>query len=380
MKGLIDTTLREGEQRVGVYFSDHQRLRIFENLCLCGIEEIEVGISAQRNRGLAALFTDCRLLANRKERPPRLALWSRCRADDVALAAELQPDVLSLCVPVSDLHLGVRLRKSRSELRRMLCNILEVIRDKFPYISLGFEDASRADAIFLMELLRIAADYGADRIRLADTVGVLSPGGMQALVELGRKGFPGEIGVHCHNDFGMATANSVAALESGADWADATLLGLGERAGNARLEEVAAFLRMKDCQKAGCGSYDLLVIKKLCLFIAAITGKQVEADKAIIGTDLFTCESGLHCAAIHHSPATYEPFEPETIGARRHLVYGAKTGRRSLAGKLQTLGFSLPDPVLDDLVDVVRSKSTERGRPLDEDELAQLVAAQGEPD
>ncbi len=377
MKGLIDTTLREGEQGIGVYFSDHQRLHIFENLCQSGIDEIEIGVSAPRNRGLAAFFNACRLLANKKERSPRLALWSRCRADDVALATELQPDVLSICIPVSDLHLEARLRKSRSELRKMLCNILTVSRDKFSYISVGFEDASRADAAFLMELLSIAAEYGADRVRLADTVGVLSPGGTQALVELARQGFAGEIGVHCHNDFGMATANAVTALESGADWADATLLGIGERAGNASLEEVAAYLQMNDCHKVDDRGYDLLVIKELCHYIAAIKEQPIAADKAIVGTGLFTCESGLHAAAIHRTPATYEPFAPEAVGARRLLLYGAKTGRSAVSRKLEAIGCQLSSPALDHLVDTIRSLSAERGQPFDDNELEKLAAALG---
>lgn len=373
MKGLLDTTLREGEQGIGVYLSDCQRLHIFENLCLSGIEEIEVGVSAPRNKGLAALFAACRLLANKKDKPPRLALWSRCRADDIDLAEELQPDVLSLCVPVSDLHLREKLRIERPELLELLSNTLRKIRGKFPYISVGFEDASRADPHFLEDSLHISQEYSVDRIRLADTVGILSPAGMQSLVGLARQKFSGDIGVHCHNDFGMATANCIAALESGADWADTTLLGIGERAGNARLEEVAAYLHINGLQAGK--EYDLPLIKELCLYIAAVTGRQVAANKAIVGSGLFTCESGLHAAAIHSAPATYEPFDPELVGARRLLLYGAKTGRKALARKLETLGGFLSAPVLDGLVDVVRSKSAAQGRPFGDNELQQLMAA-----
>lgn len=374
MKGLIDTTLREGEQGVGVYFSDWQRLHIFENLCRSGIEEIEVGVSAPRNKGFPSLVAACRLLANKMERPPpRLAVWSRCLADDIAFAKELQPDVLSICVPASDLHLKARLRKSRAEVRKMLREILKDARDTHWFLSVGFEDVSRADLYFLRDLLQIAEDQGVDRVRLADTVGILSPLRTQELVGRARQFFSGDIGIHCHNDFGMATANAIAALESMADWADTTVLGIGERAGNARLEEVAAYLRMHDGPNTGNREYDLLVIKELCLYIAAITGQPVATGKAIVGAGLFACESGLHAAAIHQSPATYEPFAPENVGARRLLLYGAKTGRRALARKLEKLGYILSLTALDDLVDVIRSKSAEQGRPFTDKELEQLA-------
>lgn len=377
MKGLIDTTLREGEQGVGVYFSESQRLRIFEGLCRIGIEEVEVGVSAARNKELPAFVTNCRSSLEQMARPPRMALWSRCRRDDIAFAAKLHPDVLSLCVPVSDLHLSARLRMSRAELMDLLRDVLAVARAEFPYVSVGLEDASRANRGFLADLLHLATDYGVDRVRLADTVGILSPVRLQDLIGLVRRLFPGDIGVHCHNDFGMATANAVAALESGADWADTTTLGIGERAGNARLEEVAAYLQMHDsCDFSGQG-YDLLAIKKLCWYIATTTGQRIADRKAIVGPGLFKCESGLHTEAIHHAPATYEPFAPETVGAKRLLLYGSKTGRRAIGRKLETLGYHLSGPPLDRLVEAIRSLSAERGRPFEDIELAQLAAALG---
>jgi len=376
MKGLIDTTLREGEQRVGVYFSDAERLHIFEGLCRTGVEEIEVGVCATRNQqAISTFFGCCRERAGQLSRPPRLALWSRCRRDDMELAAELQPDILALCVPASDLHLKERLGLGRTELLSLLRRLLPEARRKFPYLSIGFEDASRADRAFLTELLHVAGDCGANRVRLADTVGIFSPGRIQALIDLARRSFPGEIGMHCHNDFGMATANAVAALESGAAWADVTLLGLGERAGNARLEEIAAYLAVNghvDCDGRG---YDLAAIKILCQEVASMTGQHIPASKAIVGSGLFACESGLHAAAIQRTPATYEPFAPERVGAQRQLLYGAKTGRRAIAGKLEALGCHLSTPALDRLVDAVRRKAAERGRPFADHELIRLAAA-----
>ena len=178
------------------------------------------------------------------------------------------------------MHLEERLGVNRPELLALLSHVLASARDAFTYLSVGFEDASRADLHFLQELLVVAADCGADRVRLADTVGVLSPFRMQALVKLAQQVFPGDIGVHCHNDFGMATANAIAALESGADWADATLLGIGERAGNARLEEVAAYLQINPYCKSEPKNYDMREIKRLCQYLADTTDLKMAAETA----------------------------------------------------------------------------------------------------
>ncbi|MEW6429518.1 MAG: pyruvate carboxyltransferase [Thermodesulfobacteriota bacterium] len=372
MKGIIDSTLREGSQAVGVLFRDDDRLRLFAGLVRTGVEEIEVDIAAGRNSSLPRLMAGYRKIAAGGPSPPRIALWCRCREEDIRLAAALRPDVLSLSVPASDLHRQIRLGIGRDQLLRLLDEAVRLARSLGDWrVSVGFEDGSRADRDFLGELMAVAATVGAFRIRLADTVGILSPERMAALVRFARMHFPGEIGVHTHNDFGMATANAVAALDAGADWADATLLGLGERAGNARLEEIAAYLT------AGPGprrSYRLEALRALALQLAGMIDRPVDAARPIIGADIFSCETGLHLSALQQEPATYEPFAPELVGSDRRLLIGAKTGRRAVAQCLARLGAIPSTQLLERVVDKVRAAAAAKGTPLTDGELLRLAA------
>lgn len=370
MKRLVDSTLREGEQAVGVIFRAADRLKIFTALAKSGVEEIEIGIAATRNVWLGAMMPRYRNILSSLAAPPRVALWCRCRPDDISFAASLEPDVLSLSVPASDLHRRVRLGISRKAVLRLLeDSIMQALSLCSWIISVGFEDASRAEPDFLAELATIAARAGASRIRLADTVGILSPGRTQELVHLAKKNFIGEIGVHTHNDFGMASANAIAALEAGADWVDVTILGLGERAGNARYEEVASYLALNGLRPQA----DLVAITKLAELVANISGRSIETNRPIIGKDIFACESGLHVAAIQEDPATYEPFAPERVGAGRHLLIGAKAGKKAIAHRLAELGVAPSDQSLDSFVQRIRSLAAGRHTPLNDGELRQLA-------
>ena len=240
LHGIIDSTLREGEQTPGVCFSQDQRFEIINQLSQVGVEEIELGVASAKNSHLPELFAFAREATGVRQ---DLGLWSRCHSDDIAFAATCRPDILSLSIPASDLHISQRLQKDRSWILRTLRLAVDQARKcGIPFISLGLEDATRAEPEFLCQLAHAAADCGVQRLRLADTVGIGSPATMTAMVKMviGQSELP--CGVHTHNDFGMATANAIAALEAGASWIDATVLGLGERAGNCRLEEAAAFL------------------------------------------------------------------------------------------------------------------------------------------
>ncbi len=236
---IIDTTLREGEQTPGVTFSLGEKTAILDLLAAIGIDEAEIGISSPLVPSLDVLINHCRA------HHPQLvlSLWCRCRREDIDWAGRLQPDILSLSIPVSDLHLRDRLGKDRDWARRCMRASIAAAVAAGMKVAVGFEDATRAEPSFLREMALLAARAGACRLRLADTVGIGSPAAIAALVRDIRLVVGGaEVGVHTHNDFGMATANAVAALEAGAVWADATVLGLGERAGCARLEELVGYI------------------------------------------------------------------------------------------------------------------------------------------
>lgn len=356
MQGLIDSTLREGGQTVGVNFAPEEQLAIVDGLARVGIEEIEVGVASSRNPLLRELIQYCRASGYKG----RLALWSRCHAADVALAADLGPDILSLSIPVSALHIEKKLGKTRHWVKDIAgAAIRQALALGIPQVSLGLEDASRAEPEFLEEMVHMAAASGAFRIRLADTVGILSPGEMQDLVTMIQQWTALPLGVHCHNDFGMATANSLAALEAGAAWADVTVLGLGERAGNARLEELVGYLAVRR-QRA----YAIREIPALCQTVALAAGRRIEPHHPVVGQKIFSCETGLHVQGLLRAPETYEPFSPVRVGAARQLLFGEKTGRRAIADLLTHSGALPSEPELAGMVEKIRQTAKTLGRPL----------------
>ncbi len=364
VRGLVDSTLREGSQTVGVAFSLEQKVAIARHLVRVGVEEVEVGVASPLDKELPALVARCRKEAGLS----RLALWCRCREEDIACGLRLAPDVLSLSVPVSDLHIAIKLNLGRAAVTKMVAKAVSRARAVVPYVSLGLEDATRAEPAFLREIVSVACENGVDRIRLADTVGVATPGGIAALVRA-LCPFAVEIGVHMHNDFGMATANAIAALEAGAHWADVTVLGLGERAGNSRLEEVAGYLALQ-----GGRPYATTLFPGLAKLAADCSGRTIEAHQPVIGAGIFACETGLHLAGLAKDPQTYEPYAPGLVGARRQLSYGAKIGRQGVAERLRQLGLHCQEAQLGRLAEAFRGQCLDLGRPLQDREVLQLVA------
>ncbi len=369
MIGLIDSTLREGEQMAGVYFSLRQKLELLGALAAVGIEEIEIGL-AVHNPEMGEL-----LRQTRQTLPGlRLALWCRCLAQDVEVSAALRPDVLAIAVPVSDLHIRKRLGKTREWILRQIPLVAAQARASgVPYLSLGFEDATRAAPPFLAAALRAAAQAGVERVRLCDTIGVATPQEMHVLVKAVKAHSHLQVGVHTHNDFGMATANAITALEAGADWADVTVLGLGERAGNARLEEVVGFLSFRRDEKR----YHTTRLYALCKAVARMTGSLIPPHHPIVGKKLFTCESGIHLDGLEKDRRTYEPFPPELVQTIPKVLLGKKAGQSAVRAKLRLLGLPVLESKIIQLTSSVRELSRTLGRPLAEEEVVRLYHVTG---
>ncbi|MEW6218570.1 MAG: pyruvate carboxyltransferase [Thermodesulfobacteriota bacterium] len=366
MHGLIDTTLREGAQTVGVSFDLAAARAMVDGLVAVGVEEIELGWAAAQAERLAPLLAHAR----RRSPATRLALWCRCLKADIRQAAALGPDVLALSLPVSDRHLVTRLGRSREWAVAALEEaVAEARRSGGQILALGLEDATRADEPFLLAVAERAATLGVQRLRLADTVGVASPARIAGLIRR-LAAVPCQLAVHTHNDFGMATANAVAALEAGAAWADVTVLGLGERAGLARLEEVAAFAALHWGR-----AYDLAALAPLCRTVAAAAGSAIPPAHPVVGERVFACETGLHLQGLYADPATYEPFPPERVGGQRRLLLGAKAGRRAVAAALSRLGRPVANPELASLTGALRRLAGHLHRPLSD---AELLAAAGQ--
>ncbi|MBU0681240.1 MAG: hypothetical protein KKD73_07450 [Proteobacteria bacterium] len=366
MARLIDTTLREGEQTPGLYLSPTVKKQIFAGLARCGVDEIELGVATAANTDLAEL---CGYARDHFPRQP-FSLWCRCKEEDIRLAATLSPAVLSLSIPASDLHLEKKLGRDRSwALTTVAFSVRLAVSLGIKKVALGLEDASRADRPFLRELAALAREAGAFRIRVADTVGIADPVMMAELVGL-MAGNGLEVAVHCHNDFGMATANTLSAFRHGAKWGDVTILGLGERAGNSRLEEVLAYLVLQEDNP----KYHLAEMLALCRQVARETGRQIPPHQPLLGTNIFICESGIHQQGILADPATYEPFAPERVGKTRKFLVGKGVGRHGLAATLERL--HIPRPADGDLLHLwqrLRCQATQLHRPLHDQEIYQLA-------
>lgn len=362
---LIDTTLREGEQSPGVTFTLAQKKRILDKLALVGIEEVEIGISSKLHPCAGPLITYCR-----KYQPTlTLSLWSRCRTPDILHAASLGPDICSLSVPASKLLLEHKIGKSAQWMLQKMKESILLAKSKGLRVAVGFEDATRADLPYLLDLARTAQQAGAERIRLADTVGIFSPAKTSHLIqELAQKLTNCTIGFHAHNDFGMATANSIAALEAGGSHVDVTVLGLGERTGCARLEEVAGFLSLASKQ----ASYHTESLKDLAKYVSHLTTRPITTNRPIVGEEIFTCETGLHLQCLQSAPNTYEPFDPKRVSANRKLIYGSKIGKRALEKKLHQLGKG-ECTITETTLMQIRGIASKLNRPLTDKELHLLA-------
>lgn len=366
MGRLIDTTLREGAQAPVPYLSASQKAALVAAIAAIGVDEIELGHAVTELAYGAEPLAELMAVAAEVAPLLRRAIWCRARPDDIRAAAALGPDVVSFALPVSDRHLANRLNRDRAWALAEVGRLVDVARDAgVRYVSIGLEDASRADVDFLLDVAAAASAAGADRVRIADTVGVLSPGLLAEVVSAVRSRFDGDVGVHLHNDFGMATAGAIAAIEAGAAWADVSLLGMGERAGIAHTEEVAAFLTLQ-----GSADYDLHAARQAAETLSSWTGRPIPGHAPVIGPDIFTTESGLHVAALARDPQTYEPYAPELVGAERSLRLGRHSGRSAVAALLGADGGDLVE-----ITAQVRAVTSQERHSVDPAEARRLLGA-----
>lgn len=364
---LIDTTLREGEQSPGLLFSEEEKKDIVDGLVKIGITEAELGIASELQADCKNIIGYCRSQYPQLE----LSLWSRCKKNDIAYAAARQPDIISLSIPVSEIHLHDKLQRNKDWAKSTMLESIDYAIRSGMRVSVGFEDATRSDTNFLEAMAKAAGMHGATRIRIADTVGIASPGKIAELVKsLTQKVPQCSVGVHAHNDFGMATANSISALEAGAEAVDVVALGLGERTGCARLEEVVGYLSLVKDYPGLQPQY----LKPLAQKVATISGRNISPTRPVIGEDIFTCETGLHLQGLQKNPGTYEPFNPEKVQARRRLLYGCKSGRTALVHRCNEVSDTPINNLNEGLVGRIRKASKELRRPLYDEELKRLLS------
>lgn len=362
---IIDSTLRDGEQAPGVAFDANGKMALAKMLSAAGVDELEVGTPAMGPEEIAAIRGICALGL-----PCRLTAWCRARREDIDLAVQSGATGVHISFPVSKIQFQVTGRDEAWVARR-LADLVAYAARRFDHVSVGALDATRADGGFLDRFVRLAGEAGAHRVRIADTVGIATPWRTAAMIgRLSRENRHLCIEFHGHNDLGMATANTLSAVEAGASAISVTVNGLGERAGNAPLEEVAVALAYATARSCGVRPEKLVA---LCRRVAKMSGRPIAGDKPITGGAAFLHESGIHCDGQMKNPLAFQPFPPDRIGrGKGRMVPGKHSGRSAIRHLLEERGRTLDFETAGNLLARIRKRAVEKGGNLSACELVRL--------
>jgi len=344
---FFDTTLRDGEQSPGCSMTTQEKLTMAHALEDLGVDVIEAGFAMASEGDFAAIATITQAV-----RKPRIASLARTKTEDIEMAARAlqfaERSRIHVFLASSDLHLEYKLKMSRAEALDQCGESVRLARSLSDDVEFSPEDATRSDRDFLVEMVRIAVEAGATTINMPDTVGYVTPEEYGGMFREVRERVPGidEKGVvlsaHCHDDLGLAVANSLAAIQAGARQVECTMNGIGERAGNAALEEIAAALYVRGDQFRVSTSIKLDQLYPTSEVLGQIITFRPSPNKAVVGANAFAHESGIHQHGMLANPLCYEIMTPTLVGvARTHLVLGKHSGRAALRHRLEQLGFAV---------------------------------------
>jgi homocitrate synthase NifV len=361
---LEDTTLRDGEQAPGIAFSKAAKLEILDALIALGVRWIEVGIPAMGGEELDTL----RASLERREQA-NLVAWNRGRVEDVQQSLDLGFRHIHIGLPSSAIHLANSVGKDRAWLLEQAVALVKRVKDAGAFVSISAEDVGRTDTGFLQEYAGRVAQAGADRLRLSDTIGMLDPAGYARVVRDVARASAIPTQCHCHNDFGLAVANTLAGLEAGASWFHVCVNGMGERAGMPDLATMAMSLRHFHQVDLGL---DLGRLKQLSELVARHTRTPLQPWYPVVGDNVFSHESGIHSNGMLKDARTFEPFPPEQVGGQRRIVIGKHSGKAGIRHVLAVAGEAIDDAVLDDCLVRVRRAAIESGTAVAPDQLVAI--------
>lgn len=361
-----DTTLRDGEQTAGIVFSNVEKYRIAQLMDDANVQQIEAGIPTMGADEKKAVRHIARMGLNAS-----ILGWNRADIQDIDTSIDCDVDSVAISMSSSDIHIEHKLKKSREWVLDKVVESVEHAKAHGLYVSCNGEDASRADMDFLLQFAQAAKEAGADRFRYCDTIGRELPSTCHDRVKKIIDTVGIDVEMHTHNDFGMATANCIAGIEAGARFASTTVMGIGERSGNAPLEEIVMAAKHLLCKDFGIIP---LKLKPLAEFVSVAADRPIPVHKPFLGSNCFAHEAGIHADGIIKDAQNYEPYDPEEMGLERTIVIGKHSGRNTLVTKLKEHGIELGDEDASALLDLVRRYSVKLHRCISDEELVALYA------
>ena len=364
---IFDTTLRDGEQTPGVSLSPEQKLNVAKKLDALGIDAIETGfpVISDGERSAVKMITS-------ESFNSELCGLARTNKKDIDAAVDCGLNYIHTFIATSDIHLEYKLKMTREQALEKAIDAVEYGKSRGLQVEFSAEDATRTDRVFLKQIFSEGAKAGADRIDIPDTVGYSTP---QYIAEITKDAIDATklpVSVHCHNDFGLAVANAISGIQAGAECAHVTINGIGERAGNASLEELVMALNSLQFEQTWETNINKELLYETSRYVSKIVGITVQPNKAIVGENAFGHESGIHTHGVLSNPLTYEPISPEIVGRTRWLQVGKHAGIHGMNAMLKEYGITPNEEQKQKILDKVKNIG-DQGKQVTEVELLSLA-------
>ncbi|MBU0631394.1 homocitrate synthase [bacterium] len=361
---INDTTLRDGEQAPYVAFNTDEKLKIAQGLVACGADELEIGIPAMGTKEQEDIKELLSLGLN-----TRMMTWNRAKMSDLEASLSCGVKAVDLSIPISDILIDVKFAGNKTAMLKELESTIIAAKKEGLFVCIGGEDSSRGSIDFMKEVMTMGHELGADRFRYCDTVGIMTPtqiyNDVKALTTMNLL----PIEMHTHNDFGLANANALSGLDAGAVSVNTTVIGLGERAGNASFEQISMALKHLYGQTR---QIDSLQMRNLAVIVANAAGMTLSPSAPIVGEHIFSHESGVHADGMMKNGRAYEPFDAEEVGCIREFPIGKHSGTGTILYHLKQLGIVAEKHTLQNLLPRIREIVTSRKRVLNDAELVTL--------